>query len=832
VKFRLRLRSLEASLRATSLAGAALVSLYSVPAHADAESSASAAQGEVQAADRETGSVQAAVRSAKPQLLTVEERLANGEILYRTKDYPRAGVVLSEIIEGFPNTPSYPDAMWFRGETYYESKEYLSARRDYRQLVDRGSEGRFAPYFGKALARLVDVSIRLGDVASLDEVYQKLQQIPPAQVDAGIHYARGKALYFKKDYVTASPDFAAIPNGTPFTHQARYFQGLVAMKAARPLERPAAPAPAAAPAPPASGAAVNPADVKVTPNNYKPAIDIFRIVTELAPDTPEHRQVIDLAWMAIGRLFYEMEQFQQASEAYAKVGRESPEFGTMLYELAWVYVRLGDVQRAERALEVLSIVDPDSSQAGDATLLRADLLLRAGAFDNALKLYLQVREQYDPMRVKIETFLDNTKGAAAYYDKLSEQDMDALGSADPLPPLAVRWAREAEDGPAAFAIIADVNLCKKLIVDSELLIEKLVTVSSSANRVRAFPELLAGEERAVGLLNRVSRARVELAKAMDAEEPAELSGEIASVRTERRALMGTVAATPVTPSDFADRDFGGMKQWNTVSQELSRRTQEIDQLQAVVNGLRRMLREDGQRGVIRDPNSMARFQAELNQNEHDLKLYTELAAALRRQIEVGRAQIGLGDVRYQNDAVARARFRELFDREVQLAQSGAAGGDGQKYAARVSPVLQQAHGVEDRLTAAFIQLEQQVEVRVAELRGKIDAEAGKIAVYKTQLGTLDGEARDLVGQVAERNFRMVKDKLRGIVLRADVGITEQAWEVREEELERVRNLQNERAREEQLLDEELREVLDDAGEQGMGPTQGGSGSGTGAAPKQ
>jgi tetratricopeptide (TPR) repeat protein len=816
VKFRLRRRSLEA----LGLAGAAIVSLtlYSPSALADSESSATAAQGEIQSADRESGSVQAAVQGAKRQLLTVEERLANGEILYRTKDYARAGDVLSEIIEGFPNTPSYPDAMWFRGETYYESKEYLSARRDYRQLVDRGSEARFAPYFGKSLARLVDVSIRLGDVASLDEVFQKLQQIPPAQVDAGIHYARGKALYFRKDYATASQDFSAIPNGTPYTHQARYFQGLVAMKAARPMTQPAPPA----------GVNINPADIKVAPNNYKPAIDVFRIVTELSPDTPEHRQVIDLAWMAIGRLFYEMEQFQQASEAYSKVGRDSAEFGTMLYELAWVYVRLGDVQRAERALEVLSIADPDSSQAGDATLLRADLLLRAGAFDNALKLYLQVRDQYDPMRVKIETFLDNTKGAAAYYDKLSEQDMDALGSADPLPPLAVRWAREAEDGPAAFAIIADINQCKKLIKDSELLIDKLVTVSSSANRVRAFPELLAGEERAVGLLNRVSRARVELAKAMDSEESGELSGEIAAVRTERRALMGTVAAVPVTPSEFADRDYQGTKQWNTVSQELTRRMQEVDQLQAAVNGLRRMLREDSQRGVMRDPTSMARFQAELDANEHDLKLYTEQAVVLRRQIEIGRAQIGLGDARYQNDAVARARFRELFEREVQLAQSGSAGGDAQKYAARISPVLQQAHSVEDRLTAAFITLEQQVEVRVAELRGKIDAEAGKIAGYKTQLGTLDGEARDLVGQVAERNFRMVKDKLRGIVLRADVGITEQAWEVREEELERVRNLQNERAREEQLLDEELREVLDDAGEQSMGPTQ----SGPGAAPKQ
>ena len=69
---------------------------------------------------------------------------------------------------------------------------------------------------------------------------------------------------------------------------------------------------------------------------------------------------------------------------------------------------------------------------------------------------------------------------------------------------------------------------------------------------------------------------------------------------------------------------------------------------------------------------------------------------------------------------------------------------------------------------------------------------------------------DAVGKVAQRNFFLVRDKVRGIVLRADIGITTQAWEVREEELERVRSLQTERARQEQVLDEELKEVLDDS----------------------
>ena len=116
--------------------------------------------------------------------MTVEQRLANGEILYRTKDYARAGVVFSEILEQYPDTasPSYPDALFLRGETYFESHEYLSARRDFRQLVQRGTEARYQPYFAKALERLVDVSIRVERslAGGLDEVFRrKLSQVPP-----------------------------------------------------------------------------------------------------------------------------------------------------------------------------------------------------------------------------------------------------------------------------------------------------------------------------------------------------------------------------------------------------------------------------------------------------------------------------------------------------------------------------------------------------------------------------------------------------------------------------------------------------------------------------
>lgn len=770
-------------------------------ARADADGDATRAANEVQIVDRESADVQAAIQKAKAARYTVEQRLANGELLYRSKDYARATVVLSEILEEFPDTPSYPDALWLRGETFYAQKEYLSARRDYRQLVEKNAEPRFNPYFGKALARLVDVCLRINDIKGLDEVFAKINQVPPSQVDAALLYAKGKGYYFKQDYANALGALQSVPNGNTYTHQARYFQGMVAIKQARPNTPP----------PPPKDAPPD-ASVRVPPTNYKGAIDQFKQVTDLPPDTEEHKHVIELAWMAIGRLHYEMENYTSAAEAYSKVGRDSPEFGTMLYELAWVYVRLGDVQRAERALEVLQIADPSSPQVGDGTLLRADLLLRAGAFDKSLQLYVSTRELYDPMRAKLEAFIDSTQDPGVYYEKLSQQQLDLLDQNDQIPPLAIRWAREAEDGPMAFAVIDDVNQCKSLIRQSYQLIDKLNIILNAANRVRAFPELQAGEEKALSLLNRLSKMRLAIAKGMDDEEPADLSGDMGTVRSQRRQAQGLISALPTSSGEFAERDYAGMRQWNTVSQELSRRAVEVDYLQATVNGLRRMLKEDAQHGIARSPNDVARFNTELDENERLLKQRTQEVVDLRRQIEIGRAQIGIGDARYQNDAVARVQFRDALEREVQLATQGNAGGNAQRYAQRVRAALESARAVEDRLVAQFAELERQVGARIGEVQGKVEAERVKINGYNMTLGQYDAEAHDLVGQVAKRNFLFVRDKLRNIVLRADVGITEQAWEVREEELDRVHNLQTERAREEQLLDEELREVLDDTGE--------------------
>ncbi len=545
---------------------------------------------------------------------------------------------------------------------------------------------------------------------------------------------------------------------------------------------------------------------------YAAAIEAFRQVTQLPADTSDHRHVIDLAWLAIGRLLYETDQWAQAAEAYNHVERGSPEFSAMLYELAWVYVRLGDAERALRSLEVLSIADPNSPYMADGTLLRADLMLRTGQFEKALSLYQAARAQFDPMREKVDAFLSSTNDPAVYYDRLSRDTLEGVEQPDALPPIAVQWAREAEDGPAAFAVIDGVKECRELLKQSNGFVDRLSAVLNAPNRVRAFPELKAGEERALSLLNMISMARKRLAEGLDAEEDESVSGDMQRVREERRILQKRLAFLPVTEADFAMREGDAQKQWNGVSQKLQQLTLQVDQLQAIINGLKRALKEGPVRGVVRDPSSTRQFEAELAQNEADIAVYKTQMTDLRKLIDLSRTQVGFGDQRFIEDAEVRVAFRRALSQENRLVAAGAAGRGAVGYANRIDPILAQADAADARLEAAYADLEARVAKRAAEFKATLDSEVSKLEGYTRTLEGLDSEGRLVVGQVAMRNFQLVRDRLKNIVLRADVGVTEEAWELREEQQTRVRNLQLERSRSEQQLNEELREVLDDMGE--------------------
>jgi hypothetical protein len=207
-----------------------------------------------------------------------------------------------------------------------------------------------------------------------------------------------------------------------------------------------------------------------------------------------------------------------------------------------------------------------------------------------------------------------------------------------------------------------------------------------------------------------------------------------------------------------------------------------------------------------------RFRLEIEANARDLEGYETRIDQYRDAIELGRVQSGFGDQRYVDDDAVRRRFREVFSREIALVAAGGDSGDAAEYARTIQPLLARADVVDIRLDGTRADLERNALAQAEALKGKIAAELAIVESRATNLDQVDQEARLVVGEVAMKSFAAVRDRLKGIVLRSDIGIVQEAWEEREEQRLRVRNLQRERAREEQQLNDELREVLEDAEE--------------------
>ena len=730
-------------------------------------------------------------RSVPP---TPAQRVAAGDMLLRTKDYDRAIETLSKVLElhrrgEMPDT-AYADATFLLAESYYRSNQFLSARRHYREALDRAAQQPFAAYVGRSLSRLVDIALRTNDLESLEYVFTRLNSLP-ADPTGSVAYARAKALFARRDFTAAKSATTGVPAGSEYALQGAYLLGVILTKEAT-LQK-------------------APADATGAPSlrHYAQAIEQFRRVARMPATTPAQRHVVDLAWMAVGRLSYESEAYLDAAEAYSHVDRQSPEFSTMLHELAWVYVRVGDYQRAQRALEVLSIADPNNLDIADGSLLRADLLLRSGEFDKALTLYRSVRGRFDPIRDQVDRFIASTSDPASYYDRLTA-DPD-IQTDDRVPPVALAWAREQAEDENVFIVIDDVNRSRDLVKQSRKLAGRLNGVLAVPTRAKAFPEIRAALEQTLSLLNKLAKARLLLAQGMD-DVAGDAQGELASVREERRGLMKRLGWLPITAADFSQRDDTGSRQWNQVSQSLQGLTVEADKLRAMINALKRVLREGQSFGVNADPATRERFRLEIEANEQDLVGYERRIEQYRDAIGTGRAQSGFGDQRYVEDDQVRRRFREVFAREVALAAAGQDGGDSAEYARSIQSVLQRADVVEIRLDGTRADLERSAMAKAEVLKKQIGDEIASIELRAASLDQVDQEARLVVGQVAMRAFAAVRDRLKGIVLRADIGIVQEAWEEREEQRLRVRNLQRERAREEQMLNDELREVLEDAEE--------------------
>lgn len=719
----------------------------------------------------------------------VEERLTNGELFYRLRDYVRASIIFTDIVDNFPRHPAYSDALFLLADSLYQAGDRLGARTRFREIVDHANDPRFRTYVQRALGRLLEIAIHTREFDDVEELFARLGQ-SGAQSDSegSIAYFRSKLLYNRAvpaDDVLRRPSgttplpaphidaglleqarngFEAVPETSPYRPQALYYIGVI----------------------------------HTLREQFPQAIDAFTRVLRADATTTEHQAVAELAQLALGRLYYETEQLDQAIEAYQSVPRTSANFDVALYEIAWVYIHLGDSTRAERALEVLSLAAPDSRLIPDGKLLRANLLLRNGRLADAQTVFREVATEFGPVRAELDAMLRaHDDDPLGFFRGLVRENMEHFDAQAFLPPLAQRWATLEGDMDRALSALGGLAQARQLAQETNELAQRLTVALRQPNRVALFGDLRHQRERATQLWNRVTRLRQQLIT-IESRNAGPGSGELEQVRQQRRELEHLVDRMPRDEADIAALDAEVLRPYDEMSRDLSRCEVMLFGNEAQITAMR--LYVDSPNRPAPDPAARAALLNELDQQTAAVAEWREEIRQIRVMIEAARLGVGVGDDRYRRQDQVRAQYEQLVARERQL---------GGRSDANADALYRRLAEVEATIEGRDAQLDRVANERASDMSRAVEEETARVQGYQQALAALETDAEDVVGAVTYQNFRQVQRRFYDLVLRADVGRVDVAWAEREEHRTRVEMLTRERAREIQALEDEFREIMDE-----------------------
>ncbi len=719
----------------------------------------------------------------------VEERLADGELFFRLKDYVRASVIFTDVVESFPRHPAYPDCLFLLAESLYHAGDYLGARSRFRLIIDRADEPRFRPFLQRTLGRLIEIAILIRDFDRVEDYFSRLSQLPTSDIEAATGYYRAKYLYSVAQPETVAADddesegggaaydqqrleqarlaFENVPPNTAYFPQARYFVGVI----------------------------------YTVRGQYEQAVRAFQQVAEYKATDAAGRKVVDLAKLALGRLFYETDQIERAAEAYQSIGRSSTDFDVALYEIAWAYIRNGDSTQAERALEVLGVAVPDSRTIPDGMILRGNLLLRNGSYLTADEVFAEVSKRFEKVREQLDEMYADQPNPAEHFRRLVRENVESFDVASFVPPLALKWTDLQGDIKQALQILADLSQSVRLVRETENIVKRMNSALASPNPVNIFPDLRSHRERTVALRTRLEKVRKQLIAA-EAKASGAGGSELAALRKERQQLEKSLDAIPDDPDEMHARNARVLEKYRALNSELSKLEVQTTGLEARIVATDRFMTATMKERE--DAAGVAAIRTELEQQKAAVAEYRDRMATLRMDIENGQLQVGVGDAAYRRDGALREKYGELVERERKLMGAGK-GGDNAWYR-----IVQ----AEAKIVEQDARVDAVVAERVAEMRAVLDEESGNLERYREQLDALQTEAEVVIGAVTRENYAQIRQRFYEIVLRADVGRADVAWAEREEHRMRVEMLTRERTRQLQALDDEFREIMDEKAKQG------------------
>ncbi len=730
-------------------------------------------------------------------LSSFEEKLAEGQIFFAlaqgsndVKNYERAAILLFDLVEAkdLQARAGYDDAVFTLAESLFALKMRYGARTYYRQLAERNNPR----YREQSIVRLIELAGLLDNYEGLDEYYRRYEEMAKGDIRPTVRYARGKLLLRRGRFAEADAELVHVPATDAYGVRALYLRAVGLIKQGL----------------------------------LEDAVARFTEASRTPPVAPEDKQVIELAHMARGRLYFEMGMLAESADAYQDINTDSSHFSEMLYEVAWTFVKRGqgykddparadsEFNKALQALELLLISNTNKRLESEVRILRGNLLMRLSKFEEATAAFEEVVGDYSPTLKSLEAQMAQTGNAEAILAELMQRDAKGVNVDSVLPPLVQKWAQGDETVSEALVVYTDIAVTKTQVAETRELADKLLKFVDAPNRLDLFPALQEGRSRALSLENSLLESEGFLldiqGKALGTVSELPTAQDYRAARDTRRALHTKLVAMPKTEVDMQARREKMLKRIAEVDKTLFKHQLDIDAVQAQIVAIDANVRDKKVAGSLSQAEEEY-WRNELSQMAGALEQMRAMEKDLKAALRGEKEQMGVAGGPGSQEGIIRAQYREAMQREAAAAQrlSAAADADARAIIPNVEARRQVAEALLARLDTFNGKLKTQVDAQASEMRGIIMLERTRVDEYEREVGAYEGEASEMAAVLVQGALRNVRDSFYDVVLRADVGLIDLAWQEKQSRTDSVSTLVRKQKVELKQLDDEFTEVLRD-----------------------
>jgi TolA-binding protein len=321
------------------------------------------------------------------------EKLEDCITAYNAKKFLTSSLLCFELYE----SKEYPDKetkiLYYLSQSLYQLQMYHSAQYFYIEVLKKGTA---TPYFKYALPRLVTIARYTGDESDLMRIVAK---IPPEEYPRSarnqLYYLLGLKNYQDGKLKEALGYFNEVSEKSELYTRSQYLEGIINNKQGK----------------------------------LKSAVRSFTAVAKAkgeavtAQELSELDNIRDLSIMNIARIYYSIEQFENANLYYGTVPRNSRYWPQSLFESAWANFMLNDFNLTlGQLLTIQSPYYADNEFIPEAPILKALTFFQLCKYDDITRVLAEFDRAYRPVHEELKAFLQQY--ASEEGRKLSDQAFD------------------------------------------------------------------------------------------------------------------------------------------------------------------------------------------------------------------------------------------------------------------------------------------------------------------------------------------------------------------------------------------------------------------------